>query len=239
MENIKLYHGNCLEVMDNIEDKSIDLLVTDPPYLHAKSGSNCKRVNRGVYDKNNEIKAKLSNFNEEQIFSFLEKVKKKMRKMNAYIFCSRLQIISYLKWVDRYKKYKYDLLIWDKCKSGLIGHKAFATNVEYIIRIFENGCGLKEVKKDGKLISEYYQKIQRIKPIRDKLHPAEKPEELLKRLILLSSNIDDVILDPFMGSGSTGVACVNTNRKFIGVELDEKYFNIAEERINNLGNILD
>ena len=66
---------------------------------------------------------------------------------------------------------------------------------------------------------------------RNKLHPTEKPVEYLKRLIVNSSKENDTVLDPFMGSGSTGVACVNTNRNFIGIELDEKHFNNAKQRI--------
>ena len=64
-------------------------------------------------------------------------------------------------------------------------------------------------------------------------HITPKPTDLLKYIIKTSSNKDDVVLDCFMGSGSTGVACLNTNRKFIGIELDDKYFDIAKERIEN------
>ena len=63
-------------------------------------------------------------------------------------------------------------------------------------------------------------------------HPTQKPLKLMEELILKHSNTNDIILDPFMGSGSTGVACVNTNRRFIGIELDKDYYNIAKERMN-------
>lgn len=232
--NYKIYQGDCLEVMNKLPDKSIDLLITDPPYLHVKGGSKCKRINRGVYDEKKEIKSKMSDFDEFQIFSFLNIVKMKMKKMNAFVFCSKLQITFYLKWISQYKKYQYDILIWDKCRSGLIGHKAFATNIEYIIRIYEYGCGLREVKNEDKLISEYYQKIQSIPSVKNKKHPAEKPIELIKRFILLSSNENDIVFDPFMGSGTTGVSCMNLNRNFIGIELDENYFNIAKNRIEEV-----
>ena len=66
-----------------------------------------------------------------------------------------------------------------------------------------------------------------------RVHPTQKPQKLLERIILASSNEGDVVLDPFMGSGSTGVACKNLNRKFIGIELDEKYYNISFDRIYN------
>lgn len=76
--------------------------------------------------------------------------------------------------------------------------------------------------------------VFRYHTVKGKLHPTQKPVDLLKYLIQVSSNENDVVLDSFMGSGSTGVACINTNRNFIGIELDENYFNIAKDRINNL-----
>lgn len=66
------------------------------------------------------------------------------------------------------------------------------------------------------------------------LHPTQKPVALLEYLVKTYTNEGDVVLDNCIGSGSTGVACINTNRNFIGIELDEKYFNIAKERINNI-----
>lgn len=68
---------------------------------------------------------------------------------------------------------------------------------------------------------------------KDKIHPTQKPVELITELLLNSTNANDTVIDIFMGSGSTGVACKNTNRNFIGIEKDEKYFNIAKERIEN------
>ena len=70
-------------------------------------------------------------------------------------------------------------------------------------------------------------------------HPTQKPEGLYERMILASSNEGDTILDNCMGSGSTGVACMNTGRKFIGIEKEEKYFKIAEERIKEASNNLN
>ena len=68
----------------------------------------------------------------------------------------------------------------------------------------------------------------------NKKHPTEKPVELLKVLIENSSNEGDIVMDCFMGSGSTGIACINTNRKFVGIEIDKKYYDIAVERIQEI-----
>ena len=64
-------------------------------------------------------------------------------------------------------------------------------------------------------------------------HPTQKPISVMEWLIIRLTNENDVVIDPFMGSGSTGIACLNTNRRFIGIELDENYFNIAQKRLNN------
>jgi DNA modification methylase len=115
----------------------------------------------------------------------------------------------------------------------MISTKFYASNVEYIIRIYGSGCSLNNILNDnGKAKSELYQKIFSYDTPKNKIHEAQKPVELLKRLILLSSNENDTILDCFMGSGTTGVACKKLNRNFIGIELDEEYYKIACERIN-------
>ena len=131
------------------------------------------------------------------------------------------------------------MLIWDKSsrddKYSMKSSKFFTQDIEYVIRLYESGVSLNKIwnvehtKSDSKLYMKR-QKFQKPKGI----HESMKPVELLEQYILLSSNENDVVLDPFMGSGSTGVACRNTNRNYIGIELNEDYFDVAKERINNI-----
>lgn len=231
---IDLRQGDCLELMKDIPDKSIDLIVTDPPYLHIKGGCKSKRLNVGCRDVNSNVVSNMSDFGEQQIYTYLDNVKKKMKKINMYVFCSKLQIPYYLNWALK-NKLQYDVLFWYKNTNRMISTKFYASNVEYIIRIYDKGCSLKSIlNNNGKAKSELYQKIFSYDTPKNKIHEAQKPIELLERIILLSSNKNDTILDCFMGSGSTGVACMNTERNFIGIELDEKYFNIAKERLNKM-----
>ena len=94
--------------------------------------------------------------------------------------------------------------------------------------------GIKGVETDNKgtrhptTVLDYPQKWRR----QDQLHPTQKPVELMEFIVKSYSNEDEVVLDNCMGSGTTGVACKNTNRQFIGIEMDDKYFKIADERIN-------
>ena len=228
-DRFELHKGDCLEVIKNLPNKSVDLLLSDPPYLHVKGGCKSKVFNKGVRDSESKVVSDMSDFGEIEINEFLDTVKPKMKVFNAYIFCSKLQIPYYLNWALR-NKYQFDMLIWDKMNYGLISRKFFAPNIEYIIRIYKKGLNTIEGN------SEYYQKIKRYKRPKNKIHEAEKPVDLLKEFILLSSNENEVILDCFMGSGSTGQAVleVGGNRKFIGIEKDDKYFDIAYNRINTL-----
>ena len=221
---IDLRNGDCLELVKDIPDKSVDLLLTDPPYLHVKGGCKSKGLNKGVRDTKSKVVSNMSDFGEKEINEFLDIVKPKMKIFNAYIFCSKLQIPYYLNWALK-NKCQFDVLIWDKDFTGIISRKFFAPNIEYIIRIYKKGLNQLDESK-------YYQKIKQYKRPKNKVHEAEKPVELLKEFIMLSSNNEDIILDMFMGSGTTGQAVLEVgNRKFIGIEKDEKHFNIAKVRI--------
>ena len=232
---IDLRQGDCLEIMKEIPDKSIDLIVTDPPYLHIKGGCKSKRLNVGCRDVNSNVVSNMSDFGEQQIYTFLDNVKKKMKKVNMYVFCSKLQIPYYLNWALK-NKLQYDVLFWYKNTNRMISTKFYASNVEYIIRIYGNGCSLNSILNDnGKAKSELYQKIFSYDTPKNKIHEAQKPIKMLERIISLSSNENDKILDCFMGSGTTGVACKELNRNFIGIELDNTYYEIAKKRIEEAG----
>ena len=229
---VSLYNGDCLELLKNIPDKSIDLIVTDPPYLHVKGGMKSKIFNTGTWSAQSYTNTKMNDFGENEIFRFLNGADKKCKKTNMFVFCSKLQLQYYFKWIYENKK-KYDLLIWDKQKKGMKSTKFFTSDIDYVIRIYESGGALNKILSvnSEKADSSFYTKIQSYPQPKGE-HETMKPIELLEKYILLSSNKNDVVLDPFMGSGSTGVACVNTGRNFIGIELNEQYFNIATERIN-------
>jgi DNA modification methylase len=114
---IELIHGDCLEKMKGIPDKSIDFVLTDPPYLHIKGGNKGwvgeKYLFEGKESFNETfINKKMSDFGELNICSFLDSIKTKMQKMNCIVFCSELQLQYYFKWINK-NKYKYNLLVWD------------------------------------------------------------------------------------------------------------------------------
>ena len=245
MNKVKLLYGDCLELMKDIPDKSVDMILTDPPYLHVKGGMKSKRFNVGrVWSSDSRMVKEMSDFDKKEIFKFLDVSLRVLKKANVYIFCSKLQLIHYFEYISEYnanvpksKALKYDLLIWDKLDNRMMSSKFHASDIEYIVRIYEQGVSLNKVwNEDGKKSdSDHYMKLQSFKkPIGE--HTTQKPVELIKRLIRISSRENDLVLDPFMGSGTTGVACINTNRNFIGIELDDEYFEIAKRRISEAQN---
>ena len=240
MSEMKLLQGDCLELMEKVPEKSIDLIVTDPPYLHVKGGMKSKRFNVGrVWSADSRMVNEMSDFGKKEIFKFLDTSLRVLKKANMYMFCSKLQLIHYFEYISEHnanvpksKALKYDLLIWDKMDNRMMSSKFHASDIEYIVRIYESGVSLNKVwdEKGKKSDSDHYMKLQPFKKPNGE-HTTQKPVELIKRLIRISSRENDLVLDPFMGSGTTGVACINTNRKFIGIELEEKYFDISINRI--------
>ena len=222
---IDLKCGDCLEIMKDIPDNSIDLIVTDPPYKFENQGG-------GFYAKNRSTKRvyldslKKNNCCEFNPSIFLNRIKPKMKKFYGYFFCNKTLVYDYIKFA-RDNKFQFDILVMAKSNPIPAYNNHHLSDLEYIIMIREKGtCFSKHKNIDD------YRKFY-LTSCKKGLHPAQKPIELLERFIRVSSSIDDIVLDPFMGSGSTGVACKNLNRKFIGIELDEKYFNIAKERIES------
>ena len=210
---ISIKQGDCLELMKEIQDNSIDMILTDPPY-----GMNFQSHRRkNIYEK---IK---NDENLEFLNNFFQECNRVLKKDSAlYVFCSWHNVDKFKKEFEKYFKLK-NILVWVKNNHGSGDLQAsYAPKYEFILygnkgrRKFENG------RKEDVL---FYNKTK------NELHPTQNPVDLLEFLINNSSKENDNILDAFMGSGSTGVACQNTNRNFIGFELDEHYFQIAKERL--------
>ncbi|MGL5458927.1 MAG: DNA-methyltransferase [Cetobacterium sp.] len=240
-KSMRLYNGDCFELLDrlDINNVKVDLIITDPPYLHNKGGGKThgtegksKIANSSMFNFDSPMMKDMSSFGENEVNLLLDKYKKIMNKMNCYIFCNDTLIPYYLNWALANKK-KYTILTWEKPLS-ILNRNRFSQNLEYIVRIYDNGTALNLLDIDNEPHKkEYYSKNRRFVQVKgkDKLHPVQKPIEYINGLIELSSKEGDLILDSFMGSATTGEACKSLNRRFIGIELDEKYFDIAVDRI--------
>ena len=240
-ELVKLYCGDCLEIMPDFKNDNIifDACITDPPY----GTTNCKWDSIIPFD---EMWNKLL----------------PIMKDNASILLHGSQPFSSALVMSNIQMFKHEW-IWIKNRGSNFANTVREPMKEHEqILFFSNGNWtynkqMQERTESGKLRSKYkcdfisntdnYRKFEarkdniltelRVPSSYQKfntetgLHPTQKPVDLLEYLIKTYTNENELVLDFTMGSGSTGVACMNTNRKFIGIELDENYFNIAKQRI--------
>ena len=213
---IDLRQGDCLELMKDIPKQR--MLLTDIPYEEVN------RKDNGLRNLNKE-KADIKTF---EIKDFLNII---YDKADIFIiFCGQNQIseiFNYFNEKQKNGKGTVRQVVW--CKSNpspMNGEYVYLSGTENAVWFKKKGTG----KMNCKCKKNYF-----IHPTgSSKFHPTEKNHKLLEELILDNTNENDTIIDCCMGSGSTGIVAIKNNRNFIGIELDEKYFNIAKERINNI-----
>lgn len=212
---------DCMEGLAALPDKSIDLIVTDPPYdVHAGKGGGCFG-NRQAYQ---DIAPIANGFSDE----VLDELCRVLKKINIYIFCSQKQIIPLLDYFVKRKGCNWNLLTWHKTNPVPACCNKYLTDTEFVLFFRERYV---------KVLGEYKTKFTYyITPIDQKIkkrygHPTIKPVEIIENFIKNSSEPGAVVLDPFIGSGTTAIACINTGRRYIGFELNEKYHATALQRI--------
>jgi DNA (cytosine-5)-methyltransferase 1/site-specific DNA-methyltransferase (adenine-specific) len=219
---IKLINDDCLNYLPIIENNSVDLFLLDPPYNASNSKLSFKDKH---YTTVNEDRDK--NF----IIDFFDTCINKLKDGGQMlIFCSHHILNLYL---QKNNIKLQQILHW--CKKNPVPSftKCYGFSIEYILWFVKQGKPYtfnKEFRFNYKDI--FYTNINGWKQTK---HPTEKPYNVIKSLVQTHSNENDLIVDIFMGSGTTGIACKEVNRNFIGVEKEKNYFDIAEKRINNFG----
>ena len=218
-----LIHGDCLEEMMKLADDGVkvDMICTDPPYL-----MNYKTGRRR--DKTHDFCKPIANdTNFELIKDIMPLLFELLNQGGAiYMFCNANYIDYFKQQIEQHFALK-NILIWVKNNWSAGDLKgAYAKQTEFILYAVKGRHILNGARDTDTL---YYNRVVG----NMQLHQNQKPVDLCKYLINKSSNENDTVLDCFMGSGSTGVACLQTNRNFIGIELEEKYYNIAKKRCSN------
>jgi len=205
-----LYHADALEILKQFPDESVDLIVTDPPYgiSYRKKGEPIMIGDAG------------------NVLGFvLPELYRVLKKEGAiYIFTSFKNLAD---WLYRFQNYfkMHNLIIWDKKRnSGLQMGSNYGFRYEMI---FFGSKGLHKLRGNHDDVIE-------IEKVKKRLHPTEKPVELFGIFVKMSSDEGDIVLDPFAGSGSSLVACKKLGRKFIGIELNGKYCEIAKRRLSEI-----
>lgn len=215
MVDVTLHLGDCLEFMRTLPGKSVDAVVTDPPYgINTKSDGLGKlnpwadRVNSAFWYR-----------------EWIGEVRRVLKPTGClWSFLNWRSIVTFQKATDDLHWSIESLLVWDKCWIGPGGNRGLRPSYELVglwamPDFFIDDRGIPDIKRS---------KWSSTKPSG---HPAEKPLPLLKWLIKISTKVDDTVFDLFMGSGTTGVACIEFGRNFIGCEVDEEWHSYAARRI--------
>lgn len=217
----KIHCGNCIDLFKTIEDESIDLVVTDPPYRVISGGRpKIKGQPSGILKKNDGKIFEHNDINPEEWISEVYRVLK--QGTQCYIMVNSLNMENYLRICREAGFGLHNILAW--FKNNCTPSRWYMKNAEYILFLRKGKA--KTINNVGSKTVHEFDNI-----IGNKLHPTEKPIELMELYITNSSNTGDVVLDPFMGVGSTGLAALKNDRKFIGFEIDKKYYDIAEKRL--------
>ncbi len=217
--NIKIYNGDTLEILPKLEIK-VNTIVTDPPYyvLHkTQEWDNFRNLEEFIKFTKNwmELVYDVANDNASLYVFWSQKYMKEMFNIDTQWEFKRMLIWHHPNLAKPTRKmylWTYDpIFYFVKGKPHFDANFSSRENVD----VFE------------------YSKPQSNWSRNKRYHPASKPVELIEKLIKVSTIEGDIVLDPFMGAGSTAIACININRNFVGIEKNEKYFNVAKELIEN------
>ena len=222
-----VFNMDCMELMSNMEDCSVDCIITDPPYKITARGNGGN--SGGMFQKKEVNNGKVFKTNDLDISDWIDELYRLLKKeSHCYIMTNNKNITHYLEVINKSEFHFIKNLIW--VKDNKIMGQTYMSQFEYVIMLRKgahkriNNCGESDVlqiknkkmkNKDGKTI-----------------HDTEKPVDLYKILIENSTNDGDICFDPFLGIGGLCVASKLTSRKFIGIELDESYFKVAVERLS-------
>jgi len=231
----KIYCEDCLETMARMPDGYVDLIVTDPPYgLNYNNGDMASRW-EAIFggDVSKSIPRPIANDSEieaNELFEEFLKEAKRILKPGCCCCCCgggggpKPLFANWTLLMDKYIGFK-QAVVWDKPGLGM-GHH-YRRSYEFMLVAQKPGAAC--IWNGGKNTSNIL-RIRKIIPRADQ-HPTEKPVELMAKFILLHSNENDIIYDPFCGHGSTLEAAIKYNRRWIGSEINPEYVKIAEKRI--------
>lgn len=221
---IRLENGDFLDVAKTIADNSIDCVITDCPY-HIVGGGYCENPNKpvGVLRRSEVSQGKMFEHNDIKFSQWLPDVYRVLKEnSHCYIMINSRNLMRLQEEAEKVGFKFQNLLVWKK--NNATPSQYYMQQCEFILFLkkghskFINNLGTTNVFEIPNILGK-------------KVHPTEKPVELMKIMVENSTKENDVVLDPFMGSGSTGVACKLLKRSFIGCDIDKLYFDISKKRI--------
>ena len=258
----KIYCLDCYEAIKDIPDKSIDCIYTDIPYLYHQGGSGNSELGQRTAKKRLELmgleadylankgksrgealriakNVKRNDIERTSIedginYDILKEFCRVMKKINIFIWCSKLQILDLMNFFAGGGcglKCLFEILTWNKTNPTPTTNNSWLPDIEYCLYFREPGVPL---NNGYELKSKWYTSSANKKD-KDKFsHATIKPLQLVTRHLQHATNEGDIVLDTFIGSGTTAVACKNLGRNFIGFEIAPKWYKIAVDRLNNI-----
>ncbi len=220
--NGRFYNEDCFDAMKEIPDSVIDLIVTDPTYRTISGGTSSKEAqgwNTSVLSKND---GKIFTHNDVKIVDYMKEFYRVLKdETHCYVMTNNLNLQELLNMAEQVGFFFHNMLIWRK--NNCTANRWYMKEMELTCFFY---------KKPAKKINNASSKqIFEFDNIRNKIHPTQKPVELMQHYIENSSKENDCILDPFSGYGSTAIAAINTNRKWVCIEKDKSYYDAAISRI--------
>lgn len=240
-DNFILYNDDCNKILKKLEEKSVDLIFADLPYMLSNDGITCKSgkiasVNKGEWDRS-------KGFKEDMKFhrKWLKNCDRVLKDEGTIWISGTYHCIHQITYILlEMGYYIINEISWIKPNAAPnMGCRCFTASHETLIwakksKEFKHTFNYELMKEmnDGKQMRSFW--IIPTTPKKEKLlgkHPTQKPLELLRRIILSSSKEGDLILDPFVGSGSTGVSALMYNRRFIGIDMEKEYLELTYKRL--------
>lgn len=226
---MNLYNEDCMKILPTLKDSSVDLVVIDPPYdipniTPGSQSTLSKSIERSL--KQLDDAKIISSYDIVAVNTELVRI---MRGINIYIWCNKKQIPEYFDFYVNNLQCKFEILCWHKTNVLPAYNCKYLTDTEYCLYFHKDGYGAQPSCYED--AQTFYIAPSNVNDKKYYKHPTIKPLVIIERLIRNSSKPGDIVLDCFMGSGTTGVACKDLNRNFIGIEISKEWYDIAYDRI--------
>lgn len=251
--------GDSYKLIKQLPDKSVNLIYTDIPYLYQQGGSGSSELGQRTAKKRLELMGMADVYEKHKCstrgealriaknikktsldvtsiedginYEILDEFVRVMKKINCFIWCSKLQILDIMKFfVEKHNCY-FEILTWCKTNPTPSTNNSWLPDIEYCLYFREKGVPL----NDGyEYKSKFYVAPANVSDKKKFVHPTCKPTEFIDKHILHASKEGDIVFDPFAGSGSTLVSAKNNKRHYLGFEIVEKWHKIAQDRLNDI-----
>lgn len=229
MEYNVIYNEDCFAGMQRLIEGGgkVDLIITDPPYLHHEGGHGTSPLGQRAGRLKDEIAWITKDFDWERCFNMFLQLQD---VPNMLIFCSNMQVSRTMKFFED-KDLSVTLLVWQKLNPIPVSNMQHISDVEFVVYVRGKGATW-----NNDVPHNHKKKIYTSGIISnaDRVHPTQKGIDHIRQYIQLHSKPNDIVFDPFMGSGTTALAAIKEKRRYLGFELEQKYYDICNERIKNL-----